>query len=106
MKLPHFTITGKFSLNPPSAPKFGVSWYAKGGIFDAPTIAGIGEAGPEAVVPLDRFWDEIRNSNARTDALLARQNQILIAVLEEVSKEKNFKVDGIWAGRYVNSLVR
>lgn len=85
---------------------FDVSWYAQGGIFDSPTIAGIGEAGPEAVVPLNKFWDEIANSNARTDALLVRQNQILMAVLEEVSKEKNFKVDGIWAGRYVNSLVR
>ena len=89
-----------------TAPSISIDWYAKGGIFDSPTIAGIGEAGPEAVVPLDRFWDEIRNSNARTDALLARQNQILLAVLEEVGKEKNFKVDGIWAGRYVNSLVR
>lgn len=85
---------------------FDVSWYARGGIFDSPTIAGIGEAGPEAVVPLDRFWEEIQSVNARTDALLVRQNQILMAVLEEVSKEKNFKVDGIWAGRYVNSLVR
>ncbi len=85
---------------------FDVSWYARGGIFDSPTIAGIGEAGPEAVVPLDRFWEEIQSVNERTDALLARQNQILMAVLEEVSKEKNFKVDGIWAGRYVNSLVR
>lgn len=85
---------------------FDVSWYARGGIFDSPTIAGIAEAGPEAVVPLDRFWEEIQSVNARTDALLVRQNQILMAVLEEVSKEKNFKVDGIWAGRYVNSLVR
>ena len=111
VKTPHFTLEwgskdfGK--LGTISYPKgFNVSWYAQGGIFDAPTIAGIGEAGPEAVVPLDRFWDEIANSNARTDALLARQNQILMSVLEEVSKEKNFKVDGIWAGRYVNSLVR
>ena len=111
VKTPHFSLEwgskdfGK--LGTISYPKgFNVSWYAQGGIFDAPTIAGIGEAGPEAVVPLDRFWDEIANSNARTDALLARQNQILMAVLEEVSKEKNFKVDGIWAGRYVNSLVR
>lgn len=95
-------------------PTFNISWHAKGGIFQDPTllagadgrIHGVGEAGPEAIIPLDRFWEEIRNSNARTDALLARQNQILLAVLEEVGKEKNFKVDGIWAGRYVNSLVR
>ena len=36
-----------------------VSWYAQGGIFDSPTLAGIGEAGPEAVVPLDKFWDKL-----------------------------------------------
>lgn len=95
-------------------PTFSISWHARGGIFQNPTLLpgadgrlhGVGEAGPEAIIPLNRFWDEIANSNARTDALLARQNQILMAVLEEVSKEKNFKVDGIWAGRYVNSLVR
>ena len=59
IKLPHFTITGKFSLNPPSIPKVGVKWYATGGIFDSPTIAGIGEAGPEAVVPLDTLWNKL-----------------------------------------------
>lgn len=61
IKLPHFTISGKFSLNPPSIPKVGVKWYATGGIFDSPTIAGIGEAGPEAVVPLDTLWNKLDN---------------------------------------------
>lgn len=106
LKLPHFSISGKFSINPPSVPKLSVSWYKQGGIFDSPTIAGIGEAGPEAVVPLDKFWDAIENSNRQTEALLARQNAILLSVLDELSKEKNFKVDGMWAGRYVNSLVK
>lgn len=59
IKLPHFKISGKLSLNPPSVPKVGIDWYAKGGIFNSPTIAGIGEAGPEAVVPLDKFWDKL-----------------------------------------------
>lgn len=59
IKLPHFKITGKFSLNPPSIPHVSVSWYKKGGIFDSPTIAGIGEAGPEAVVPLDTLWNKL-----------------------------------------------
>lgn len=106
LKLPHFKLSGEFSLKNKTVPHLSVDWYAQGGIFDSPTIAGIGEAGAEAVVPLDRFWDEIRNSNARTDALLAQQNNILMAVLEELEKEKNFKVDGMWAGRYVNSLVK
>lgn len=108
-KTPHINIgskTVKVGDKDVTVPTFDVQWYAKGGIFDQPTLAGIGEAGPEAVVPLDRFWEEIRNSNARTDALLERQNAILIMVIEELEKEKNFKVDGMWAGRYVNSLVK
>lgn len=63
IKLPHFSIYGKFSLSPPSVPHINIDWYKNGGIFDAPTIAGIGEAGPEAVVPLDKFWDKLDNMN-------------------------------------------
>ena len=59
IKLPHFSVSGKFSLNPPSVPKVSVSWYKSGGIFSSPTIAGIGEAGPEAVVPLDKLWNKL-----------------------------------------------
>ncbi len=60
LKLPHFSLTGKFSLKPPSVPKLSVDWYAQGGIFNSPTIAGIGEIpGGEAVVPLDKFWDKL-----------------------------------------------
>ncbi len=61
IKLPHFKISGKLSLDPPSIPHVSVSWYKTGGIFDEPTIAGIGEAGPEAVVPLDQLWNKLDN---------------------------------------------
>lgn len=61
IKLPHFKIEGKLSINPPSVPKLSIDWYKTGGIFNSPTIAGIGEAGPEAVVPLDTLWKKLDN---------------------------------------------
>ena len=61
LKLPHFKISGKFSINPPSVPKINVDWYKTGGIFDNPSIIGVGEAGPEAVVPLDKLWNKLDN---------------------------------------------
>ena len=67
IKLPHFSISGKLSLNPPSIPHISVSWYKTGGIFDSPTIAGIGEAGPEAVVPLDQLWKKLDNIAAAAE---------------------------------------
>ena len=52
INLPHFSISGGFSLNPLSVPHLAIDWYAKGGVFDGPSVIGVGEAGPEAVVPL------------------------------------------------------
>ena len=40
IKLPHISISGSFSLSPPSVPKFGISWYSKGAIFKRPTVLG------------------------------------------------------------------
>ena len=75
IKLPHFSWSGKFSLNPPSVPKFSVNWYKRGGIFNSPTIAGIGEAGSEAVIPLDKLWQKM---DAITDAAKGNGNTINI----------------------------
>lgn len=67
LKLPHISISGSFSLNPPSAPKFGIEWYKDGGILMNPTIFGMngsrlmigGEAGPEAVAPISLLQDYV-----------------------------------------------
>jgi TP901 family phage tail tape measure protein len=69
LKLPHFSISGKFSLNPPSVPSFGIDWYKDGGIMTNPTAFGFnpntgntmvgGEAGAEAIVPLTQLWEKM-----------------------------------------------
>lgn len=68
IKMPHVNISGKFSLSPPSVPKFDVKWFAKGGVMTSPTIFGTsggkllggGEAGDEAILPLSTLWDKLK----------------------------------------------
>lgn len=78
ISLPHISVSGKFSINPPSVPHIGVNWYAKGGIMTSPTLFGMtgntahigGEAGPEAILPLNGFYkhlDRKLNENANID---------------------------------------
>lgn len=54
IKLPHFKLSGEFSLAPPKVPKLSVDWYKKGGVFGGPSIIGVGEEPgvSEAVIPL------------------------------------------------------
>lgn len=85
LKLPHVSISGGFSLKPLKVPHFSLSWYKEGGIFDKPTIAGIGEAGSEAVLPthkLDKFLNDavVRVTAQRDTEIVSALGQILLAI--------------------------
>ena len=76
-KLPHFKISGgklPWGIGGKgTAPKISVDWYAEGGIFDRASIIGVGEAGSEAVVPLDKFWKKL-------DAMQGGETNIVINI--------------------------
>ena len=73
-------MSGRFNTNPPSVPRYSIAWYARGGVFDVPTLfsygngalGGLGEHGAEAVVPLenntewlDRIAERLGAGNSR-----------------------------------------
>lgn len=102
LKLPHLTVTGQLDLFriPPSIPKVGISWYAKGGVFDSPTLfgygngmlGGLGENGAEAVVPLERNtkWLDII-----ADKLAAKQGNTPIVLTVDGKVFAQTSVDSI-----------
>lgn len=96
LKLPHVTISGKFSLTPPSVPKFGISWYKKAMdepyLFTKPTLfdvnpatgtaRGAGEAGDEVMIGKDTMLNMIRQAVAVENAGLLDKFDLLIALLD------------------------
>lgn len=99
IKMPHFSVSWSTSgfwgkvgnfLGLPGKPVLDVSWYAKGGIFDQPTIfntpyglKGVGEAGPEAVAPIDTLLSYIRVAvNESQLGMLGALNEILVELKE------------------------
>lgn len=90
IKMPHFKITGKFSLSPPSVPKLSIDWYKEGGIFTKPTIfgtqygfKGVGEAGAEAVLPIDKLEGYMVSAIEKTQNVVNLQS--LANAIEELA---------------------
>ena len=79
IKLPHFAIKPKGwhlgDLLEGVIPSLGIDWYAKGGIFSSPRVIGVGEAGPEAVVPIEKLQNMIMASNAQMVSALVTAMQ-------------------------------
>lgn len=92
IKLPHFSISGSFSLNPPSIPTFGVDWYAKGGVLEEPTIFGVngnslmggGEAGKEAVAPINVLQGYVADAVASQTSGIAEALERMAATLDAI----------------------
>lgn len=88
-KLPHFTVKGSFPYGiggKGEKPSISVDWYAKGGIFNSPSIIGVGEAGSEAVVPLDKFWQKLDQMQGGGIVININGAQDPRAVAEEVKR--------------------
>lgn len=82
--LPHFNMSG--SINPFSGnfpPRLSIRWYKEGGIFDSPSLIGVGEAGSEAVVPthkLDAFFDAALKRIGATPKSVAQDSGVNIII--------------------------
>jgi hypothetical protein len=91
LKLPRISISGGFSLNPPSVPHFSLEWYKKGAVLNDPTIFGFnpfsgkamvgGEAGAEAIAPIDTLKKYV--TDAVNDAGSASMLREIVNILSE-----------------------
>ena len=101
--LPHFSISGKFSMSPPSVPRLSVAWYAKGAVLTGATIFGMsgdsllggGEAGPEAVAPVDILQGYIREAvgdGATADQAFSRMDELIDTVQKLSDKLDNMRL--------------
>ena len=95
LKMPHPTISGSFSLNPPSVPSFSIEWYRSGGIMTKPTVFGAsgttllagGEAGDEAILPLSQFYSQLEAMLDKKFEQLQNAYHIHVTVVNEMDGE-------------------
>lgn len=112
LKLPHislhggsapFGIGGKGSL-----PKFDVKWYKTGGIFNNASVIGVGEAGTEAVVPLDKLWSQMDNmfekNNSQQAIMLGQIVQLMKEMIYISQQPTRIKMNDREFGRLINSV--
>ena len=106
LKVPQVNVSGAFSLEPPTAPQFSVSWHREGGILTGAQIFGMsgntllggGEAGKEAVLPLAVLWP---NMAAVMTSVLERS---AYPEPEAANIQSNFTDGRSWDESAVNNL--
>ena len=110
IKLPHFRVSGKLSISPPSVPHLSIDWYKEGGIMAKPTVFGMngsslmagGEAGKEAILPLKGFYEQLEN------ILSARLNMTVmekyLAIIADNSSKGIYLEDGTLVGHLLPGI--
>lgn len=110
IKLPHFRVTGKLSISPPSVPHLSIDWYKEGGIMAKPTIFGMngsslmagGEAGKEAILPLKGFYEQLENIlSARLDTSAMEK---YLAIIADNSSKGIYLEDGTLVGHLLPAI--
>lgn len=116
LKLPSIGIKGKFGIDPPSVPKFSIKWNAEGGILTQPTIFGMtgntllggGEAGDEAIAPIDLLQDyvrqAVRDENSQIVFVLIEQNRAMMNFLEKTIPRQVLMDSGVLVGELVPAI--
>ena len=110
IKLPHFSISGSFSLSPPSVPHINIDWYKSGGIMAGPTIFGMngsslmagGEAGKEAILPLTEFYSKLES--ILTSRLNTGTMERYLAVIAANSDKGIYLDDGTLVGHLLPAI--
>ena len=106
-KLPHFSIDGgqlPWGIGGKGRkPTISVNWYKDGGIFDNASVIGVGEAGTEAVVPLEKLWTELEQ---RAGIDYNKLSSVLVSALAQVQVVSTTNLDGKTIAKETAPLIR